>query len=230
MRRGHEGDHEGGYVGHIEEAHGEMEIDISGWHGVDMQEKKAAKRRAKQRKAESREGQQQGETSIGEEAVPEVAGKAAGRWRDLRRRAEADARTNLVWDLWRVSCERRDLLEMCGGRLVSRQQKSAVTLWRMHRAEEKIEELEKEAAKREHNKAMQKALQECRHPAKFIALGGDEQRMALDGSFYTASEFCNFYRDKYMVDALWFWENGYGIENDYMLDNARKEFAYLMNA
>ena len=54
--------------------------------------------------------------------------------------------------------------------------------------------------------------------------------MALDGSFYTASEFCDFYRDKYMVDALWFWENGYGIENDYMLDNARQQFAYFMNA
>ena len=104
---------------------------------MDRQEKKAAKRRAKQRKAESREGQQQGETSIGEEAVPEVAGKAAGRWRDLRRRAEANARTRLVWDLWRVSCERRGLLGMCGGLLVSRQQKSAVALWRMHRAEEK---------------------------------------------------------------------------------------------
>ena len=63
-----------------------------------------------------------------------------------------------------------------------------------------------------------------------FAVGGDEQRMALDGSFYTASEFCDFYRDKYMVDALWFWENGNGIENDYMLDNARQEFAYLMNA
>ena len=62
-----------------------------------------AKRRATQRKAESREGQQQGETSIGEEAVPEVAGKAAGRWRDLRRRAEVDARTKLVWDLWQVN-------------------------------------------------------------------------------------------------------------------------------
>ena len=48
-RRGHEGEHEGGYVGHVGEAHGESEIAISGWHGVDRQEKKAAKRRAKQR-------------------------------------------------------------------------------------------------------------------------------------------------------------------------------------
>jgi hypothetical protein len=33
-----------------------------------------------------------------------------------------------------------------------------------------------------------------------------------------------------MVDTLWFWENGIGIEDDYMLDHARNEFAYLMNA
>ena len=45
-----------------------MEIDISGWHGVDRQEKKDAKRRAKHRKAQSVEEQQQVETSIGEEA------------------------------------------------------------------------------------------------------------------------------------------------------------------
>ena len=80
-----------------------------GWT-LDRQEKKSAKRRAKQRKAESRKGQQQGETSIGEEAVPGVAGKVAGRWRDLRRRAEADASTRLGWDLWQVSGERRDML------------------------------------------------------------------------------------------------------------------------
>ena len=54
--------------------------------------------------------------------------------------------------------------------------------------------------------------------------------MALDGSFYTASEFCNFYEDKYTVGILWSWENGNGIENDYMLDHARQEFAYLMHA
>ena len=66
---------------------------------------------------------------------------------------------------------------------------------------------------------MRSALQQNSHPAEFIVLGGDEQRMALDGSFYTASEFCHFYRDVYLVDALWFWENGNGIENDYMLDN-----------
>ena len=188
-------------MGHIEEAqcHGEMEIDISGWHGSDRQEKKDKKRRAKQRKAESREEQRQGETSTGEEAVQET-----GAWRDV--------------------------LARLGGMLVSRRQASAVTLWTLHRLEESIEKLKKEAAKREHNKAMQSALQECRHPAKFIALGGDEQRMALDGSFYTASEFCNFYEDKYTVDCLWFWENGNGIENDCMLDNARQEFAYLMNA
>ena len=89
--------------------------------------------------------------------------------------------------------------------------------------------LEQEA-KREHNKAMQSVLRQSSHPTEFIALGGDEQRMALDGSFNTASEFCNFYRDTYMVDASWFWENGNGIENVYMLDNARQEFAYLMNA
>ena len=35
-----------------------------------------------------------------------------------------------------------------------------------------------------------------------------------------------------MADALWFWENANGIENGYMLDNARQEltFAYFMNA
>ena len=95
-RRGHEGEHEGehgvakglmkGDTWRVE-AHGEMEIDISGWHGLDRQDKKDAKRRAKQRKAESREKQQQVETSIGEEAVPELAGKAAGRWRGVRRTA-----------------------------------------------------------------------------------------------------------------------------------------------
>ena len=131
---------------------------------------------------------------------------------------------------WQVSCERRDVLESFGRLLVSWRQKSVVTLWRRHVLEGEYEKLKKEAAKREHNKAMQSALQECRHPAKFIALGGDEQRMALDGSFYTASEFCNFYDDKYTVDCLWFWENGNGSENEYMLDNARQEFAYLMNA
>ena len=56
-RRGHAGEHAGGYVGHFGEAHGEMEIDIPGWHGLDRQEKKDAKRWAKQRKAESGEGQ-----------------------------------------------------------------------------------------------------------------------------------------------------------------------------
>ena len=82
--REHEGEHEGkhvtcegvdidegGYVGHVEEAHGEMELDISGWHGVDRQEKKDKKRRASQRKADSREEQQQVEMSIGGEAVPD---------------------------------------------------------------------------------------------------------------------------------------------------------------
>ena len=51
---------------------------------------------------------------------------------------------------------------------------------------------------------MQSALRQISHPAEFVALGGDEQRMALDSShsFYTASEFCNFDRDQYMVDAL----------------------------
>ena len=96
-RRGHEGEHEGGYVGHVRETHGEMEMDISGWHGSDRQEKKDKKRRAKQRKAESREEQQQVETGIGGEAVQETG---AG----------------------------RDVLEMFGGLLVSRRQKSAVTL------------------------------------------------------------------------------------------------------
>ena len=110
-------------MGHIEEAQcqGEIEIDISGWHGVDRQEKKAAKRRAKQRKAQSVEEQQQVETSIGEEAGgeddfiqrllqqmdesrgEEVAGKAAGRWKDLRRRVEVHvvyhARMGGVYDL-----------------------------------------------------------------------------------------------------------------------------------
>ena len=102
-----------------------------------------------------------------------MAGKAAGKWRDLQRRAEAYARMGEVYDL----------------------------------ALYKIKKLEQEA-KQEHNKAMQSALQQSSHPAEFIALGGDEQRMELDGSFYTASEFCNFYRDKYVVDALiiWFWE------------------------
>ena len=58
-------------MGHVEEAHGEMELDISGWHGVDRQEKKDKKRRASQRKADSREEQQQVEMSIGGEAVPD---------------------------------------------------------------------------------------------------------------------------------------------------------------
>ena len=186
-------------MGHVREAHGEMEIDRSGWHGSDGQEKKDKKRRAKQWKAESREEQQQGEMSTGEEAVQDT-----GTWRGA--------------------------LQTFGGLLVSWRQKSVVALWGLHRLEGEIEKLKQEVSKQEHSKAMQSALQECRHLAKFIALGGDEQRMALDGSFYMASEFCNFYEDKYTVDCLWFWENGNGIENGCMLDNARQEFAYLMNA
>ena len=58
------------------------------------------------------------------------------------------------------------------------------------------------AAKREHNKAMPSAIRQNRNPAESIALGGDEKRRALDGNFYTASEFCHFYGDKYTVDAL----------------------------
>ena len=214
-----------------------MEIDISGWHGVDRQEKKDAKRRAKHRKAQSVEEQQQVETSIGEEAggkdafIESLLQQMRAESREEQRQGETSTGEEAVLETdGKAIGAWRDVLEMFGGLMVTRQQKSAVTLWRMHRAEEKVEELEQEAARREHNKAMQSALQQSRHPAKFIALGGDEQRMALDGSFYTASEFCNFYEDKYPVDCFWFWEKGNGIEYDYMLDNARQEFAYLMNA
>ena len=97
--------------------------------------------------------------------------------------------------------------------------------------EEEGEKLKQEVAKRKRNQGMHRALEQSRHPAKFIALCGDEQRTALDGFLYTASEFCNFYDDKYTVDCLWFWgEDCNGIENDYMLDNARQAFAYFMNA
>ena len=115
---------------------------------------KDAKKRAKHRKSQSVEEQQQVEASIGKEAVPEMAGKATGAWRDV--------------------------LEMVGGRLVSRRQKSAVALelWRMHRAEEEVGRLEQGAVKREHNKAMQRALQQSRHPSECIVLGEDEQRMS----------------------------------------------------
>ena len=207
-----------------------------GWIG--RSEKKHKKRRAKQRKAESRGGQQQVEESIGEE----VAGKAAGRWRDLRRRVEVHvayhAKMGGMYDLAiRLKLEQevkrehnRDVLERFGELWASWRQKSAVTFWLRQTMADKIEKLKQEAARQERNEAMRSALRQNSHPAEFIALGGDEQRMALDGSLYTASEFCDFYRDKYMVDALWFWENGYGIENDCMLGNARQEFAYLMNA
>ena len=67
-------------------------------------------------------------------------------------------------------------------------------------------------------------------PAEFVAMWGDEQRRALDGNFYTADEFCKYYRDKYTVETLWYYGHGNGIENDYMLDHARREFPYLMNA
>ena len=130
----------------------------------------------KKRRAKQRKAESREEQRQGETSTGEEAVQETGAWRDV--------------------------LARLGGMLVSRRQASAVTLWTPHRLEESIEKLKKEAAKREHNKAMQKALQECRHPAKFIAPGGDEQRMALDGSLYTASEFCDFYRDKYMVDAL----------------------------
>ena len=90
--------------------------------------------------------------------------------------------------------------------------------------------LEHEVAKRERNEAMQSAIRQNRNPAEFIAPSGDEQRMALDGKLYTACKFGNFYGDTYTVDALWSWENSNGIENYYMLDHARHEFAYLMNA
>ena len=53
--------------------------------------------------------------------------------------------------------------------------------------------LEHEAAKREYNKAMHSPIRQNRNPAESIALGGDEKRRALDGKFYTASDFCNFY-------------------------------------
>ena len=92
----------------------------------------------------------------------------------------------------------RDVLEMFGGLLVSRRQKSAVTLWRLHRLEEEGERLKQEAVRQERNEAMRSALRQNSHPAEFIALGGDEQRMALDGSFYKASKCCHFYRDVYM--------------------------------
>ena len=138
---------EGGYVGHVAEAHGEMEVDISGWHGMDRQERKDARRRAKQRKAESREEQQQVGTGIGGEAVQQERGEE----------------------------ERKP-----GG------------------------------------------------PAEFVAMWGDEKRRALDGNFYTASEFCSFYRDKYTVETLWHGQFGNGIENEYMLEHAQHEFAYLM--
>ena len=90
------------------------------------------------------------EKSIGEEAVPEVAGKAAGRWRDLPRRVEVHvvyhARMGGVYDL-----AMRPKLE-----------------------QEAKQELEQEA-QREHNRAMQSVLWQSSHPAEFIALGGDEQ-------------------------------------------------------
>ena len=82
---------------HVEEAHGEMELDISGWHGVDRQERKDARRRAKQRKAGSREEQQQVGTGIGGEAVQQERGEEAvqpggpaefvAMWGDEKRRA-----------------------------------------------------------------------------------------------------------------------------------------------
>ena len=65
-------------------------------------------------------------------------------------------------------------------------------------------------------------------PAEFVAMWGDEKRRALDGIFYTASEFCSFYRDKYTVETLWHGQFGNGIENEYMLEHAQHEFAYLM--
>ena len=142
---------EGGYVGLVAEAHGEMEVDISGWHmhGVDRQERKDARRRAKQRKAESREEQQQVGMGIGGEAVQQERGEEA---------------------------------VQPGG------------------------------------------------PAEFVAMWGDEKRRALDGNFYTASEFCSYYGDKYTIETLciWYGQFGNGIENEAMLEHAQHEFAYLM--
>ena len=48
------------------------------------------------------------------------------------------------------------------------------------------------------------------------------------GNFYTASEFCSYYGDKYTVETLWYGQFGNGIENDGMLEHAQHEFAYLM--
>ena len=68
-------------------------------------------------------------------------------------------------------------------------------------------------------------------PADFVAMWGDEKRRALDGNFYTASEFCSYYGDKYTVETLWYGQFGNGIENEYMkhmLEHAQHEFAHLM--
>ena len=68
-------------------------------------------------------------------------------------------------------------------------------------------------------------------PAEFVAMWGYEKRRALDGNFYTASEFCSYYRDKYAIETLCRYGQfaiGNGIENDGMLEHAQHEFAYLM--
>ena len=57
--------------------------------------------------------------------------------------------------------------------------------------------------------------------AEFVAMWGDEKRKALDGNFYTASEFCSYYGDKYTVETLRYRQFGNGIENGGMLEHAQ---------
>ena len=100
-----------------------------------------------------------------------------------------------------------------------------MTFWMRQILADKIEKLKQEAARQ--TCIGEEAVQPG-GPAEFVAMWGDEKRRALDGNFYTASEFCSFYRDKYTVETLWYGQFGNGIENEYMLEHAQHEFAYLM--
>ena len=141
---------------------------------MDRREKKDARRRAKQLQRKT-ESREEQQVETG---MGEDAVQETGAWMGM--------------------------LGRLGGLLVAQRQASAAPSWGLHRLEEKVAKLKQEPAKRERNRATQSALRRSSHTAEFIALGGNEQRMALDFSFYTASDFCNFYGDDYIIHGRCF--------------------------
>ena len=95
----------------------------------------------------------------------------------------------------------------------------------------KLKELEamKAASEWEHDEESDEESRGVEQPWEFSERFGDERRMALDGFYYTASEFCEFYGSEHEVRELWFGPHGNGLEDADMLHMARMQFNYLMN-